>query len=129
MNLDVIKTVVESATLQAAVTNPDDCKADVTGLTVTVGNPDDCKADLSAVDTSAVKLAADGLDNVVVAEPSGDSTGWTFVQGLKWLIMRFKNKHTSDNYSGITVHKEDDTISTTQPVAETDGVKAVGKAI
>ena len=82
-------------------------------------------SDLSSVDTNAVKLAADGLDNVVVAEPSGDSTGWTFVQGLKWLIMRFKNKHTSDNFSGIKVYKEDDTVSTSQPVTETDGVKAV----
>ena len=84
--------------------------------------------DTLEIDTSAVKLAADGLDNVVVAEPSGDSTGWTFVQGLKWLIMRFKNKHTSDNFSGIKVYKEDDTISTSQPVTEVDGVKAVSLA-
>ena len=77
---------------------------------------------------NGVKLTSDGLDNVVIAEPSGDSSGWTFAQGLKWLIMRFKNKHTSDNFSGISVHKEDETVSTTQPVTEVNGVRAVSKA-
>jgi hypothetical protein len=120
--------------LDEAISTRNDVAPDNAGIAAikerTDNLPDDPAgvSDLASVDTSAVKLAADGLDNVVVAEPSGDSTGWTFVQGLKWLIMRFKNKHTSDNYSGITVHKEDDTISTTQPVTETDGVKAVSIA-
>ncbi|MCF7954458.1 MAG: hypothetical protein K9M75_01520, partial [Phycisphaerae bacterium] len=79
------------------------------------------------VDTTSCKLAADGLDNVVIAEPSGDSSGWSFAQGLKWLIMRFMNKHTSDNFSGIVVHKGDGSVSTSQAVTEVDGVKSVGK--
>jgi len=82
----------------------------------------------AALTSGGVKLAADGLDNVVVAEPSGDPSGWSFAQGLKWLIMRFFNKHSSDNFSGIVVHKSDGSTSTSQPVTEVDGVKAVGKA-
>jgi len=77
---------------------------------------------------SGMKLAADGLDNVVVAEPTGDPSGWSFVQCVRWLIMRFFNKHTSDNFSGMVVHKSDGSTSTSQPVTEVDGLKQVGKA-
>ena len=84
-------------------------------------------SDLDSVDTSACKLAADGLDNVVVDEPTGDPAGWSFAKCLRWLIMRFMNKHTSDNFNGIVVHKDDDTVLTSQPVTEVSGVKSVGK--
>ncbi len=75
-----------------------------------------------------VKLAADGLSALAVTEPSGDPDGWSFEQKLLWLIMRFLNKHTSDNFNGIKVHKADNSLSTTQAVTEAGGVKAVGKA-
>ena len=78
--------------------------------------------------SNGVKLTADGLDNVVVAEPSGSPSGWSFAQCLRWLIMRFFNKHTSDNFNGIKVRKSDDSLSTTQSVTEAAGVKTVGKA-
>jgi len=77
--------------------------------------------------SGSVKLSADGLDDVAIVEPSGASSGWNFPQKLLWLIMRFMNKHTSDNFSGISVHKEDGSASTSQPVTEVDGVKSVGK--
>ena len=77
--------------------------------------------------SGSVKLAADGLDSVVVAEPSGSPSGWSFAQCLRWLIMRFFNKHTSDNFSGIKVHKDDGSVSTTQSVTEVDGVKSVSE--
>jgi len=80
------------------------------------------------VDTGAVKLAADGLDNVVVDEPSGDPDGWSFAQKLVWLCMRFLNKHTSDNFNGIKVFKADGSVSTTQTVTDANGVKTVGKS-
>ena len=76
--------------------------------------------------SGAVKLAADGLDDIAIVEPSGDSSLWKFPQKLLWLIMRFMNKHTSDNFNGIRVHKSDDSIATTQPVADVSGVKSVG---
>jgi hypothetical protein len=38
------------------------------------------------------------------------------------------NRHTSDNYDGITVRKSDGTVSTKQLVTESSGVKSVGKA-
>jgi len=74
------------------------------------------------------KLAADGWDSLAITEPSGDPDTWTVPQKLMWLVMRFMNKHTSDNYAGITVHKSDDTVSTSQVVTEVSGVKSVGKA-
>jgi len=81
----------------------------------------------AALTSGGVKLAADGLDNVVVAEPSGDPSGWSFAQCVRWLIMRFFNKHTSDNFSGIVVHKSDGTVSTSQAVTEVEGVKSVSE--
>ena len=74
------------------------------------------------------KLATDGLSALAVTEPSGDPDSWSFDQKLLWLIMRFLNKHTSDNFNGIKVHKADDSLSTTQAVTEAGGVKTVGKA-
>ena len=76
--------------------------------------------------SGSVKLSADGLDDVAIVEPSGDSSAWSFPQKLLWLIMRFLNKHTSDNFNGIRVHKADDSVATTQPVTDISGVKAVG---
>ena len=69
-----------------------------------------------------------GLD-VAVAEPSGDPANWTFAQKLLWLVMRFLNSHSSDNFNGIRVRKSDDTIATTQAVTEAAGVKTVSKAV
>ena len=83
---------------------------------------------LATLDSEAVKLAADGWDSLAITEPSGDPDTWTVPQKLMWLVMRFMNKHTSDNYAGITVHKSDDTVSTSQVVTEVSGVKSVGKA-
>jgi len=77
--------------------------------------------------SGSVKLASDGLDDIAIVEPSGDSALWKFPQKLLWLIMRFMNKHTSDNFAGISVHKEDESVSTTQPVSDVNGVKEVGK--
>ncbi len=74
------------------------------------------------------RLAADGWDGLSITEPSGDPDGWTVPQKLMWLIMRFLNKHSSDNYNGIRVYKSDDTLATTQPVTEAESVKSVGKA-
>ena len=74
------------------------------------------------------KLTSDGLSSVTITEPAGDPDSWSFEQKLLWLIMRFLNKHTSDNYDGIKVHKADDTLSTTQQVSESGGVKIVAKA-
>ena len=74
------------------------------------------------------KLASDGLSALEVTEPSGDPDGWNFDQKLLWLIMRFLNKHTSDNFNGIKVHKADNSLSTTQAVTEAGGVKTVSKA-
>ena len=82
----------------------------------------------ATLDSENVKLASDGLDSVVVAEPSGDPDGWTFVAKLAWLCMRFLNKHSSDNFNGIQVYKADDTVSTTQTVTDANGVKTVGKS-
>jgi hypothetical protein len=75
-----------------------------------------------------VKLAADGWDSLAITEPAGDPDAWTIPQKLMWLIMRFLNRHTSDNYDGITVRKSDGTVSTKQLVTESSGVKSVGKA-
>ena len=74
------------------------------------------------------KLAADGWDSLAITEPSGDPDTWTVPQKLLWLVMRFLNKHTSDNFDGITVHKADNTVATKQAVTEVSGVKTVGKA-
>jgi len=74
------------------------------------------------------KLASDGLSSLTITEPAGDPDSWSFEQKLLWLIMRFLNKHTSDNYDGIKVHKADGTLSTTQQVSESGGVKIVAKA-
>ena len=74
------------------------------------------------------RLAADGWDGLAITEPAGDPDTWTVPQKLMWLIMRFMNKHTSDNFSGIVVHKSDDTVSTSQVVTEVSGVKSVGRA-
>ena len=60
------------------------------------------------------KLAADGWDSLSITEPSGDPDTWTVPQKLMWLVMRFLNSHSSDNFNGIQVKKSDDTISTTQ---------------
>jgi len=80
------------------------------------------------IKSESVKLAPDGLSSLTITEPSGDPDSWSFEQKLLWLIMRFLNKHTSDNYDGIKVHKADDTLSTTQAVTESGGVKIVAKA-
>ena len=72
-------------------------------------------------------LAADGWDALSITEPSGDPAGWTVPQKLLWLVMRFMDKHTSDNFNGIRVYKADDTLATTQAVTEAGGVKTVGK--
>jgi hypothetical protein len=83
---------------------------------------------LATLDSETVKLAADGMDGLVILEPAGDPSGWSVPEKLMWLVMRFMNKHTSDNFSGIVVHKSDDTVSTSQVVTEVSGVKSVGKA-
>ena len=74
------------------------------------------------------KLTSDGLSSLTITEPVGDPDSWSFEQKLLWLIMRFLNKHTSDNYDGIKVHKADGTLSTSQQVSESGGVKTVAKA-
>jgi hypothetical protein len=76
----------------------------------------------------AVTVASDGWDNLAITEPSGNPDTWTVPQKLMWLIMRFLNKHTSDNVDGIKVHKANGTLATTQEVSETNGVKQVAKA-
>ena len=68
------------------------------------------------------------LSGLTVTEPSGDPAGWTFDQKLMWMVMRFSNKHSSDNFNGIRVYKENGTLATTQAVTEAGGVKTVGKA-
>ena len=104
------------ALVDAVIVKTDNLPADPAGV-----------SDLASIDVSSCKLAADGLDNVVVAEPTGDPSGWSFAKCLRWLIMRFMNKHTSDNFNGITVHKADDSVSTTQAVTDASGTKTVGK--
>ena len=108
---------MNTTALQAAAQSAIDATFTLTG--------GDVKATL---DGEAVKLASDGLDSVVVAEPSGDPDGWSFAKKLLWLCMRFLNKHTSDNFNGIQVYKADDSVSTTQTVTDANGVKTVGKA-
>ncbi len=80
------------------------------------------------VKADAVKVAADGWDAIAVTEPSGDPDGWTDAQKLMWLIMRFLNETSSDNYDGIKVRKSDGTVSTKQAVTEAGGVKTVARA-
>ena len=80
------------------------------------------------IKADSIKLAADGWDNLAITEPSGDPSTWTIPQKLLWLVMRFLNKHTSDNYDGIKVHKSDGTVATKQMVTEANGVKSVGRA-
>ena len=82
---------------------------------------------LATLDSEAVRLAADGWDSLAITEPSGDPSGWTVPQKLMWLIMRFMNKHSSDNLDGIKVYKADDTLATTQAVSEAAEVKTVAK--
>ncbi|MCK5175836.1 MAG: hypothetical protein KAR47_20745 [Planctomycetes bacterium] len=82
----------------------------------------------NSIKADSVKLSADGWDALTITEPAGDPDGWTVAQKLMWLIMRFLNKHTSDNYDGIKVHKADGTAATTQAVTEANGVKTVAKA-
>ncbi len=140
MNTDILNTAVQAAMTSQGYTpargpkldNLDQSVTSIDALVDTViaktdllnFTGDDVKATL---DSEAVKLASDGLNNVAITEPSGAASGWNFRQKLLWLVMRFLNKHTSDNFSGITVHKEDDTVSTTQPVTEASGAKTVGK--
>ncbi len=76
----------------------------------------------------AARLAADGWDAIAVTEPSGDPDGWTDAQKLMWLIMRFLNETSSDNYDGIKVRKSDGTVATKQAVTEAGGVKTVARA-
>ena len=76
----------------------------------------------------AVTVASDGWDSLAITEPSGNPDTWTVPQKLMWLIMRFLNKHTSDNVDGIKVHKANGTLATTQEVSEVSGVKQVAKA-
>ena len=98
----------------------------LTEKTVEIDSMGCLESDLNNIITA--KLASDGLSSVTITEPAGDPDGWSFEQKLLWLIMRFLNKHTSDNYDGIKVHKADDTLSTTQQVSEVAGVKIVAKA-
>ena len=77
---------------------------------------------------SLSKLAADGWDGLSIVEPSGDPDGWTVPQKLMWLVMRFLNQHSSDNFNGIMVKKADGSASTGQIVTEGGGVKTVSKA-
>lgn len=60
--------------------------------------------------------------------PDPDPDTWNMMYKLLWLVSRFMNKHTSDNFNGIKVFKKDGTLATTQAVTEAGGVKTVGKA-
>ncbi len=82
----------------------------------------------NSVKADAVKLAEDGWDAIAITEPSGDPDGWTAPQKLMWLIMRFLNETSSDNYDGIKVRKSDGTVATRQAVTEVNGVKTVARA-
>ena len=98
----------------------------LTEKTVEIDSMGCLESDLNNIITA--KLSSDGLSSITITEPAGDPDSWSFEQKLLWLIMRFLNKHTSDNYDGIKVHKADDTLSTTQQVSEVAGVKIVAKA-
>jgi hypothetical protein len=74
------------------------------------------------------RLAVDGWDAIAITEPSGNPDGWTVAQKLMWLIMRFLNETSSDNYDGIKVRKSDGTVATKQAVTEVNGVKTVARA-
>ena len=80
------------------------------------------------VKAQAAKLAADGWDALAIAEPSGSPDGWTVAQKLMWLVMRFLNETSSDNYDGIKVRKSNGTVATKQLVTEVNGVKTVARA-
>ncbi len=80
------------------------------------------------VKAQAAKLAADGWDALAIAEPSGSPDSWTVAQKLVWLVMRFLNETSSDNFDGIKVRKSDGTIATRQVVTEVNGVKTVARA-
>ena len=82
----------------------------------------------NSIKANAAKLASDGWDSVAITEPSGDPDGWTVAQKLMWLIMRFLNETSSDNYDGIKVRKSDGTVATKQAVSEANGVKTVARA-
>ena len=98
----------------------------LTEKTIEIDSMGCLESDLNNIITA--KLSADGLSSITITEPAGDPDSWSFEQKLLWLIMRFLNKHTSDNYDGIKVHKADGTLSTTQQVSEIAGVKTVAKA-
>ena len=94
----------------------------LTEKTVEIDSMGCLESDLTnSIKADSAKLAADGWDGLTITEPSGDPDGWTVAQKLMWLIMRFLNKHTSDNYDGIKVHKADGTAATTQAVGFGDG--------
>jgi hypothetical protein len=82
----------------------------------------------NSVKADAVKLAAGGWDAIAIAEPSGSPDGWTVAEKLMWLVMRFLNETSSDNYDGIKVRKSDGTVATRQAVTEVNGVKTVARA-
>ena len=103
--------------------------ARLTEKTIEIDNMGCLESDLNNnIKAELAKLASDGLSGLTVTEPSGDPAGWTFDQKLMWMVMRFLNKHTSDNFNGIKVYKEDGTLATTQAVTEAGGVKTVNKA-
>jgi len=82
----------------------------------------------ATLESGAVKLAPDGWDDLAIDEPSGNPDGWTVPQKLMWLVMRFLNQHSSDNFNGIMVKKSDGSASTGQIVTEGGGIKTVSKA-
>lgn len=82
----------------------------------------------NSIKADAVRLAADGWDAIAITEPSGDPDAWTVPQKLMWLIMRFLNETSSDNYDGIKVRKSNGTVATKQAVTEAGGVKTVARA-
>jgi len=80
------------------------------------------------IKAEAAKLAADGWDALAIVEPSGSPNGWTVAQKLMWLVMRFLNQTSSDNFDGIKVRKSDGTVATKQLVTEVNGIKTVARA-
>ena len=62
-----------------------------------------------------------------MSAPEGDPDTWTDEQKLMWLIYRFMNKHTSDNFNGIKVFNDSGAALTKQVVSESGGVKTVNR--